>query len=67
MSYCLAYSGKAAGEKRNREERLEKTMVEVVDRIMKAQETSDGMFALLEEKRMRLEEKLLGSEERQRH
>ena len=42
-------------------------MVEVVDHIMKAQETSDGNLALLEEKRMRLEEKLLGSEERQRH
>ena len=45
-------------KKRNREERLENNMVEVVDRIMKAQEVSDGKFALVEEKRMRLEEKL---------
>ena len=41
-------------------------MVEVVDRIMKTQEVSDDKFALLEENRTRLEEKLLQSEERQR-
>ena len=51
-------------KKRNIEEHLEKTMIEVVDRIMKAQEASDDKFALLEEKRMRLEEKLLQSEEK---
>lgn len=39
-------------------------MLEVVDRIMKAQEASDDKFALLEEKRTRLEEKLLQSEEK---
>ena len=53
-------------KKRNIEEHLEKTMIEVVDRIMKAQEASDDKFALLEEKRTRLEEKLLQSEEKQR-
>ena len=52
--------------KRSREERLEKTMVEVVDRVLKAQEGSENKFAELEEKRMRLEEKMIESEERQR-
>ena len=52
--------------KRSREERLEKTMVEIVDRVLKAQEGSENKFAELEEKRMRLEEKMMESEERQR-
>ena len=53
-------------KKRSRQERLDKTMKEVVDRVMKAQEASDSKFAGLEEKRMKLEEKILESEERQR-
>ena len=57
---------KCIRKKRNREERLEKTMVEVVDRMLKAQASSDSKFAELDEKRIKLEEKLLESEERQR-
>ena len=54
-------------KKRSREEQLEKTMKEVLDYMIKAQEASDSKFAGLEEKRMKLEEKLIESEERQRH
>ena len=53
-------------KKRNKEERFEKAMTQVVDLVMKAQESSDSKFIELEEKRMKLEEKLIESEERQR-
>ena len=54
------------GKKREREEKLEKTMLAVVDRVMKAQESSDAKFTALEEKRMKFEEQLVEIEERQR-
>ena len=62
----LSIAAKRQVKKRNREERFEKAMTQVVDRVMKAQEASDSKFVELEEKRMRLEEKLIESEERQR-
>ena len=54
------------GKKRSREEKMENTLMTVVDRMMSAQEASDAKFMSLEEKRMKLEERLLETEERQR-
>ena len=54
------------GKKRNREEKMEKALITVVDRVISAQEASDVKFMALEEKRMRFEERLLEAEERQR-
>ena len=51
---------------RREREKLEKTMLAVVDRVMKAQESSDAKFTALEEKRMKFEERLVEIEERQR-
>ena len=41
-------------------------MIEVVDHVMKAREASDRKFAGLQEKRMKLEKKLLESERQRR-
>ena len=54
------------GKKRSREEKMENTLMTVVDRMMSAQEASDVKFMTLEEKRMKFEERLLETEERQR-
>ena len=53
------------GKIRNGEEKLEETLIYVVDRVMKVQESSDAHFTELEEKR-KFEKRLMEMEERQR-
>ena len=60
----LSNAEKRQLKKRNKEEQFEKAMAQVVDLVMKAQESSNSKFIELEEKGMKLEEKLIESEER---
>lgn len=51
-------------KKRGRDDRMEKIMSGIVDKVMKSQEESDRKFLALEEKRIRLEEHQMEREER---
>ncbi len=48
------------------EDKIEKMMGPLVDRLLKAQESSDRMYLDLEEKRMKMEERMNEREERQK-
>ena len=54
------------GKKRGREERLDKIMGGIVDKILTSQAESDRKFLELEEKRLRLEEREKEREEKMR-
>ena len=49
-----------------REDRIEKLMGLLVDKLLKAQESSDRMYLDLEEKRMKMEERMYEREEREK-
>ena len=49
-----------------REDRIEKFMGPLVDKLLKAQESSDRMYLDLEEKRMKMEERMYEREEKEK-
>ena len=55
---------KLLGRKRGKEERMEKVMEGMVEKILKAQAESDCKFLELEEKRRHLEEREMEKEEK---